>query len=193
MPVYLCQPGAGQDDAWRHGIQVFSSPCGIDDETAVPAAATTTTTTTPAALPSASSNNNNNITTGERDLVVGSWTFAEQEEQVHHHLQQQQPTAAGRGTRTSTAANTTTTAASANQPNHHRHNHSQMIRRVRHAELVLVDDVCISYGRYWLRLRWPGQKGGFAGYIAMNQLSEGNFKGMYRYFWKSRISFFGIR
>ncbi|CAB9501273.1 expressed unknown protein [Seminavis robusta] len=41
------------------------------------------------------------------------------------------------------------------------------IRRVRHAEIVLVDDVCVAFGRYWLRLRWPGQREGFAGYIAM--------------------------
>lgn len=46
------------------------------------------------------------------------------------------------------------------------------IRRVRHAEVVLVDDVCIAYDRYWLRLRWPGTKGGFAGYIAMGRVSE---------------------
>jgi hypothetical protein len=46
------------------------------------------------------------------------------------------------------------------------------IRRVRHAEVVLVDDVCVAYGRYWLRLRWPGHKGGFAGYIAMARVSD---------------------
>jgi hypothetical protein len=48
------------------------------------------------------------------------------------------------------------------------------IRRVRHSEIVLVDDVCISYGRYWLRIRWPGHKGGFAGYIAMAKVSDVN-------------------
>ena len=47
------------------------------------------------------------------------------------------------------------------------------IRRVRHAEIVLVDDVCIAFGRYWLRLRWPGQREGFAGYIAMGQVGSG--------------------
>ena len=46
------------------------------------------------------------------------------------------------------------------------------IRRVRHAEVVLVDDVCVAYDRYWLRLRWPGNKGGFAGYIAMGLVAE---------------------
>mmetsp|Transcript_13638 Transcript_13638/g.19082 ORF Transcript_13638/g.19082 Transcript_13638/m.19082 type:complete len:770 (+) Transcript_13638:165-2474(+) len=46
------------------------------------------------------------------------------------------------------------------------------IRRARHAEVVLVDDVCVSFGRYWLRLRWPGPKGGFAGYIALGQVGS---------------------
>jgi hypothetical protein len=48
------------------------------------------------------------------------------------------------------------------------------IRRIRHAEIVLVDDVSIAYGRYWLRLRWPGHTGGFAGYIAMAKVSDVN-------------------
>lgn len=52
------------------------------------------------------------------------------------------------------------------------------IRRVRHAEIVIVDDVCVAYERYWLRLRWPGAKGGFAGYIAMGLVAETmNLKG----------------
>jgi hypothetical protein len=46
------------------------------------------------------------------------------------------------------------------------------IRRIRHTEVVLVDDVCIAYGRHWLRLRWPGHKGGFAGYIALGKVNE---------------------
>ena len=51
------------------------------------------------------------------------------------------------------------------------------IRRVRHAEVVLVDDVCIAFGRYWLRLRWPGEGKGFAGYIAMGLVgSDANSK-----------------
>jgi hypothetical protein len=50
--------------------------------------------------------------------------------------------------------------------------HPPPIRRIRHAEIVLVDDVCIAHERYWLRLRWPGHKGGFAGYIAMGLVSE---------------------
>lgn len=46
------------------------------------------------------------------------------------------------------------------------------IRRIRHAEVVLVDDVCIAFDRHWLRLRWPGCKGGFAGYVALGKVNE---------------------
>jgi hypothetical protein len=41
------------------------------------------------------------------------------------------------------------------------------IRRVRHSEVVLVDEVSLYYGKYWLRLRWPGSRGGVAGYIVL--------------------------
>jgi len=41
------------------------------------------------------------------------------------------------------------------------------IRRIRHAEVVLVDQVSIRFGRYWFRLRWPGPRGGVAGFIAL--------------------------
>lgn len=66
--------------------------------------------------------------------------------------------------------------------NYQNQHHSAMrlnglpIRRVRHAEIVLVDDVCIAFGRYWLRLRWPGhkQREGFAGYIAMGLVANDN-------------------
>ena len=57
---------------------------------------------------------------------------------------------------------------------------SQPIRKLRHSEVVIADDICIAYDRYWLRLRWPGSKGGFAGYVAMGLVSEVNkAKGMY--------------
>lgn len=46
------------------------------------------------------------------------------------------------------------------------------VRKIRHSEVVLVDDVCVAFARYWLRLRWPGSKGGFAGYIAMGEVQD---------------------
>ena len=107
MPVYLCQPGSGHNEPWRHGIQVYAAPFAIDSN---------------------KKNDNSNEQQGaDSDLVVG--LAAE---------------------------------ASGGQP----------IRRVRHAEVLIVDDVCISFDRYWLRLRWPGKKGDFAGYIAMGLVTE---------------------
>jgi len=49
-------------------------------------------------------------------------------------------------------------------------NKGVVIRRVRHSEVVLVDQVSIAYNRYWLRLQWPGSRGGMAGYIALGTL-----------------------
>ena len=47
------------------------------------------------------------------------------------------------------------------------------LRRLRHAEVVIVDDVCLAFGKYWLRLRWPGHKGGFAGYLPLSVDADG--------------------
>jgi hypothetical protein len=41
------------------------------------------------------------------------------------------------------------------------------IRTIRHSEVILVDDVVYQYSNYWLRLRWPGSNGGFAGYVCL--------------------------
>lgn len=46
------------------------------------------------------------------------------------------------------------------------------IRKVRHSELVLVDQVSSHYNRFWLRLRWPGSNGTVAGYILLGELGE---------------------
>jgi len=66
------------------------------------------------------------------------------------------------------AAMTTTTA---NNNNRNSNMGSQQqpapIRRIRHAELVLVDEVVFSFRNYWLRLKLPGASGGFAGYICL--------------------------
>lgn len=87
---------------------------------------------------------------GGRDLIIADWADDEDTDQRDNHTQVTK--AVGRGTRPSIT--------------------SQVVRRVRHAELLLVDDVCIAYDRFWLRLRWPGRRGGFAGYIAMGLVSE---------------------
>ena len=93
-------------------------------------------------------------------------------------------------TAAATITSTTTTAAPSSRRSLRSSAANAPIRRVRHAEIVLVDDVCVAHGRYWLRLRWPGHQqqqsphshshgsGGssnnslFAGYIAMGLVSK---------------------
>eukprot|EP00934_Nitzschia_sp_Nitz4_P006696 Nitzschia sp. Nitz4//scaffold1_size375055//338367//340604//NITZ4_000336-RA/size375055-augustus-gene-0.696-mRNA-1//1//CDS//3329541225//6686//frame0 len=50
--------------------------------------------------------------------------------------------------------------------------HKPPIRRLRHSEVVIVDDFCIAFNRHWLRLRWPGSKGGFAGYVDLGSCAK---------------------
>ena len=88
MPLYLCQPGTGKPEPWRHGISVYSTPAPVDSQ--------------------------GEPSSGERPL-----------------------------------------------------------RRLRHGEIVLVDDVCLAWERHWLRLRWPGHRGGFAGYLPLEK-SDGS-------------------
>ncbi len=124
MPVYLCQPGAGASEPWRHGIQVYAAPFAMDD---VPA-----------------------ITTNDS----AQWNHEDDARPTETHASTISRAATGSGNlRTGT-------------------NSGVPIRRVRHAEVVLVDDVCVAFERYWLRLRWPGRRGGFAGYIALGKVSE---------------------
>ena len=86
MPLYLCQPGSGKPEPWRHGVSVYATP------------------------------------------------FHEEKEDVP-----QRP-----------------------------------LRRLRHGEIILVDDVCVAWDRLWLRLRWPGRKGGFAGYLPVDKSCDGS-------------------
>lgn len=141
MPVYLCQSGAGHTEPWRHGIQVYAAPFPIK-ATASPAGG------------------------GGRDSVVLQVPATTTDAQWQSTPQQQRE---GEGD--------PKVSTSVSDPSHNDGQGSaeqrlagMPIRRVRHAEIVLVDDVCIAFGRYWLRLRWPGQRGGFAGYIAMGQV-----------------------
>jgi hypothetical protein len=122
MPVYLCQPGAGAEDPWRHGLQVFAAPLALE--------ATQTS----------------RLVGGGRDLMIANWVPPSNKSDKE-------------GEEPWTSWNSQN---SVHPP----------VRRVRHAEVILVDDVCMAFNRYWLRLRWPGHKGGFAGYIAMGLVNE---------------------
>lgn len=156
MPVYLCQPGVTAEEPWRHGIQVYAAPFDLVD-LPPPDAATTSTIhvgDTRSGVMTGATGTLTTSTAGGRDTSVG------QQQQ-----QQQQPAANASQIIDATGDGASTHYARAAQS-------GLEIRRIRHAEVVLVDDVCVAFGRHWLRLRWPGHKGGFAGYIALGKVDD---------------------
>ena len=84
MPLYLCQPGSGKPEPWRHGVSVYATPFHEEKDDFPP----------------------------------------------------------------------------------------RPLRRLRHGEIILVDDVCVAWDRLWLRLCWPGRRGGFAGYLPLDKPSK---------------------
>jgi hypothetical protein len=143
MPVYLCQPGSNASEPWRHGIQVYAAPFSMDEVPMIGGGRDAVVVPASSSDVANWSNTNNTNRNQSGDHQAGS---SEQD--------------------TTSVASRSTGGASPRS-------HSGLpIRRVRHAEVVLVDDVCIAYDRYWLRLRWPGHKGGFAGYIALGKVSQ---------------------
>jgi hypothetical protein len=148
MPVYLCQPGLTADEPWRHGIQVYAAPFDLVDKT----------------VAGDTSVNEHDTRDGGVMRLPGAISDGGQ------------PQASQQASNIAASASTQITdstgigVASAHYP---RAAQSGVeIRRIRHAEVVLVDDVCVAYERHWLRLRWPGHKGGFAGYIALGKVNE---------------------
>ena len=148
MPVYLCQPGSGAGEPWRHGIHVYAAPFAMDEATG-------------------SGSERDSIVLPEASAHVGQWSSSTQQhpglqegDEDFQHQQPHQVTANIAGGHHSPASNT------------RQQRNGLPIRRVRHSEVVLVDDVCVAFDRYWLRLRWPGRKGGFAGYIALGKVGQ---------------------
>ena len=155
MPVYLCQPGATASEPWRHGIQVYAAPYAMDEVNSESLPMITGNANNSSAEVGAGSNEaarwSTNDTPAERDLAQAA---AQSEIEGRRDM-------GVSGSRSSVAGVL-----------HRTNNAGIPIRRVRHAEVVLVDDVCVAFDRYWLRLRWPGGKGGFAGYIALGKVSQ---------------------
>ena len=199
MPVYVCAPGAGSLEPWRHGIQVYERPFDLDE------AATTTTNNNnntnpiydwPTGVPLAeeedaaddtteqdvtSTNNNINITGDNEDGTGPTEIATTPLRSLHNNNTNSNRSSSQQQQRTTATAQPQRRSLLRPQPP------NIPIRRIRHAELVLVDDVCIAYGRYWLRLRWPGHCNNntnhdgsvshnssslFAGYIAMGRVEE---------------------
>lgn len=152
MPVYLCKPGWSASEPWRHGVQVYAYPYPL-----VPTARSANTSNVNQTSTNSSDNESRNNTSIPRlgpTVVAEAISTESNEEQLERippspardESYQSHPFVPNSG---------------------HILPKGVPIRRVRHAELVLVDEVSIHYGTYWLRLRWPGPRGGVAGYIAL--------------------------
>ena len=162
MPVYLCRPGHASTEPWRHGVQVYAYPFRIDGTAGAGAAigdADGGSSASAAAAAAASVGNNNDRPSEAAAAAAAAAALASRPA----------TDTADDGEVAAIAAVTTDRAASAGV--------GVAVRRVRHAEVVLADEVSAAYGRYWLRLRWPGPRGGIAGYIALGVVPPGGALG----------------
>ena len=175
MPIYLCNPGEGQSEPWKFHVHVYAAPYDVDAVKETQATENPTTGTSTSRVTTTTTSNSGAGTTREasaqqirrRELVRFASSQGSSDEADTSSPTNRSNNTTDNGRRISSISNNTT------------NNQLSMIyctpvRRVRHAEVVLVDDVCIAYDHYWLRLRWPGSKGGFAGYIQMGRTSEYN-------------------
>ena len=172
MPVYICQAGVNSSEPWRHGLQVYAAPFALADAPSddsheehnkvTIAPRMVPTSTEAAAQREAERNNNDNlIRLVQRREIEGA--------NIERTLPQ---TAETTGSVEGGNAGQDTSMADNQQQHVASLKFGLPVRRIRHAEVVLVDDVCIAYERHWLRLRWPGSKGGFAGYVALGKVNE---------------------
>ena len=175
MPVYLCVPGSNSPEPWRHGMPVYALPFPFGSSLGKNIYNTNSNhdynndgdnneTFHDAALNSLHDNGNNN-----------------NEDQFQMHQYEDDD---NRYT-THILAGSRRDSNTSNKQRHNSHNNAhttpsawdinavlaagrrEPIRRVKHAEIVLVDEVNVYHGNYWLRLRWPGKRGGVAGYIPL--------------------------
>ena len=135
MPLYLCRPGTGDIEPWKHGVPVYSKPF--------------------------------RATTGEYGTSTGSISN-EMKEATNIQTQSHDRTSYNMTNR----GDDTTHSDDHRDQNLVPNTLTQPIRKVRHSELVLVDQVSLHFDRYWLRLRWPGSYGGIAGYILLGGLED---------------------
>lgn len=141
MPLYLCKPGTGDIEPWKHGVPVYSQPfAGTGD-------------------------NFTSTDSISNEMADASNVQAQSYDRTYNNVSNR------------IDSNTTNSGAhndhmEQNSLQNTRVTQSQPIRKVRHSELVLVDQVSLHFDRYWLRLRWPGSYGGVAGYILLGGLAD---------------------
>ena len=151
MPVYLCSPGnhdqqhatdrtnaststsTSTNESYNYGIQVFAQPFPLTEDDVqyhwdqFRCGRTTDLVTAAPTLP-----------TRRR---AGATTLLPPLPPRHYNSNSDD------GDDDDDAPTTTTTTTTTVPP---------PLRRIRHSEVVVVDDVCIAHDRLWLRLRWPG-------------------------------------
>jgi hypothetical protein len=191
MPVYLCQPGATANEPWRHGIHVYAAPFDLVDQEVEHTMVTMTmpeeagataegdATTADAAVAATNQGGDD-----ERPETVAAPYYiaaalVPQNRRIHNaHMAAAAAVGGSDNVHTTIAVPDATsqimdvTGLGGNIQLSRESQTGIEIRRIRHAEVVLVDDVCVAFGRHWLRLRWPGHKGGFAGYVALGKVDE---------------------
>ena len=143
MPVYVCRPGQSSAEPWKHGVQVYARPFPIDPPAQARALARANATA---------------------DLLVREGRAASSSPSSSPPTPAQAPAQAQAAAASvhRAAAAAAADGAAGGAP----------VRRVRHSEVVLSDEVSVAHGRYWLRLRWPGSRGGVAGYIALGTVAD---------------------
>jgi hypothetical protein len=183
MPVYLCQPGATASEPWRHGIHVYAAPFDLVDQEMQDTKMTTMPEEAGATAEGGDAAACDTVTAQVGDderPEAGPYYMAAAlgpHDQRIHNARIAASAAVGSGNTTIEVTDATSqivdvTGLGGNVQLSRESQSGIEIRRIRHAEVVLVDDVCIAFGRYWLRLRWPGHKGGFAGYVALGKVDE---------------------
>ena len=160
MPVYQCKPGSKSKKPWSHGVPVYALPFPFNSKRADGINVTRTeesnfkTTQTLTAVDNRVNENNFDDTHNYTD------NNNEAQDQIHQYEDDD--------TRYTTHNLADGNAArDLSNPSARTALQRAPIRRVKHAEIVLVDEIDIYYGTFWLRLRWPGKRGGVAGYIAL--------------------------
>mmetsp|Transcript_9809 Transcript_9809/g.14602 ORF Transcript_9809/g.14602 Transcript_9809/m.14602 type:complete len:956 (-) Transcript_9809:81-2948(-) len=195
MPIYLCKPGSGSPEPWRHGVPVYALPFPLDNTSTSSSGGTSNSnananahtegggfTMTQGGSATTNTNTNTNTSTSSSNAIMSS-SQTDSPLQMHQyedvntryttHTLGSSP-AGPTTTTTAAAAAATTTTLTSTTTSKFTSTFTSMpiirrspIRRVKHAEVVLVDEVSVHYGNFWLRLRWPGKRGGVAGYIAL--------------------------
>jgi len=184
MPVYVCQAGSSSTEPWRHGLQVYAAPFPLTD---APVAHGGNAGVAPHLVPSsraeAEKQQSDNSTHGNFNNNNNNFPTENNDDREQQRNRGQDDVRDGIADATTSSNSVPQNSENTGQINcsgrqrddiiaSHTVQYGLPVRRIRHAEVILVDDVCIAFDRHWLRLRWPGSKGGFAGYVALGKVNK---------------------